>query len=357
MPLIDENRTLVRFGLRALAASAKPGLRALLAVAAHRPADGRRARRRVPARAAAQRRRPALPRRRGARAAADRRAPSAPRAIADELDRANSERRDVERRIHGEAAAQLRAAGERAGYVLAGEDWHPGVVGIVASRLAEASGRPVVLLCIDGERRARLRTQRSRRRPARGPRATAPSCSAGTAATPAAAGLELDAGDVAALAAALRRRARTSAQAGDAGAPSSASTRSSTPARSGWRSPRNSPRSGPSARATRRCCCSSRTRCSPTCSRWAKGATCASRSAATAARAPAVAFGTTRLGVDEAQPAEATFTLEVNEWRGSSEARAGAAPRAGRAARKQRPRPREQGLPQPQRAPNLGAWP
>src|SRR4029078_11053403 len=40
--------------------------------------------------------------------------------------------------------------GERAAYVLAGERWHPGVIGIVASRLAERHHRPVVLVALDG---------------------------------------------------------------------------------------------------------------------------------------------------------------------------------------------------------------
>jgi single-stranded-DNA-specific exonuclease len=40
--------------------------------------------------------------------------------------------------------------GERGGYVLAGESWHPGVIGIVASRLVEISGRPVVMVALDG---------------------------------------------------------------------------------------------------------------------------------------------------------------------------------------------------------------
>ena len=41
--------------------------------------------------------------------------------------------------------------GEREAYVLAGEGWHPGVIGIVASRLVERSGRPVVMVALDGE--------------------------------------------------------------------------------------------------------------------------------------------------------------------------------------------------------------
>ena len=42
--------------------------------------------------------------------------------------------------------------GPRDGYVLAGDGWHAGVIGIVASRLVEQSGRPVVMVAFDGER-------------------------------------------------------------------------------------------------------------------------------------------------------------------------------------------------------------
>jgi single-stranded-DNA-specific exonuclease len=51
--------------------------------------------------------------------------------------------------IRIQAEAQLAELGERAGYVLAGDGWHPGVIGIVASRLVERSGRPVVLIALD----------------------------------------------------------------------------------------------------------------------------------------------------------------------------------------------------------------
>jgi single-stranded-DNA-specific exonuclease len=71
--------------------------------------------------------------------------------IAEELDRANSERRAVEMGIRFKAEAQIAELGPRAAYVLAGDDWHPGVIGIVAARLAETHGRPVVLISLDGD--------------------------------------------------------------------------------------------------------------------------------------------------------------------------------------------------------------
>src|SRR5438105_3932585 len=66
--------------------------------------------------------------------------------IAAELDEANSERRAVERQIAWEADAQVEQLGDRSAYVLAGAGWHPGVIGIVASRVVERHHRPTVLV-------------------------------------------------------------------------------------------------------------------------------------------------------------------------------------------------------------------
>ena len=57
----------------------------------------------------------------------------------------------METQIRFQAEAQIAELGERACYVLAGDGWHPGVIGIVASRLAERHRRPVVMIALDGE--------------------------------------------------------------------------------------------------------------------------------------------------------------------------------------------------------------
>jgi single-stranded-DNA-specific exonuclease len=72
------------------------------------------------------------------------------RALATQLEELNRERQAVEDRILREATALVDGLPERdrrrRGYVLASEDWHEGVIGIVASRLVERFHRPVVLI-------------------------------------------------------------------------------------------------------------------------------------------------------------------------------------------------------------------
>ena len=148
VPLRGENRRLVRAGLRALATTTRPGLRALMRVSRADPA-------RIDARAVGFRLAPrinAAGRLERADAGLELLLTSdEERAgqIADELDRLNGERRHTETRILFEAEAQVAQLGERASYVLAGEGWHKGVIGIVASRIAERHHRPTVLIALD----------------------------------------------------------------------------------------------------------------------------------------------------------------------------------------------------------------
>ena len=76
------------------------------------------------------------------------------RRLASLLERNNSERRDLERRTVAEALAVLGEsyvpARDRA-VVVVGEGWHPGVIGIVASRVVERIHRPTVVIALDGE--------------------------------------------------------------------------------------------------------------------------------------------------------------------------------------------------------------
>jgi single-stranded-DNA-specific exonuclease len=149
VPLLGENRSLVTAGLRALARTQKPGLRALMRSAGVDPAA-------VDASSIAFRLAPRINAagRLGHPATAlellltddERRAHD----LARELEELNRERQAVEDRILRAAVAQVEewpeAKRRRRGYVLAGEDWHEGVIGIVASRLVERYHRPVVLI-------------------------------------------------------------------------------------------------------------------------------------------------------------------------------------------------------------------
>ncbi|MDB5671381.1 MAG: recJ [Alphaproteobacteria bacterium] len=74
--------------------------------------------------------------------------PAEAAAISAELDRLNEERRAIEASVCEAAEALCGAQGNRAVLVVAAEGWHPGVIGIVAGRLKEKSGRPAIVVAI-----------------------------------------------------------------------------------------------------------------------------------------------------------------------------------------------------------------
>jgi single-stranded-DNA-specific exonuclease len=149
VPLVDENRGLVAAGLRRIARSAKPGLAALMRAASVDPAtvdSGAIGFRLAPRINAAGRLGHPLP-------ALDLLLtddPDEARRLAGELEGLSRTRQAVEERILREALEQVaswpEALRSRRGYVLSGEEWHQGVIGIVASRLVERFNRPVVLI-------------------------------------------------------------------------------------------------------------------------------------------------------------------------------------------------------------------
>jgi single-stranded-DNA-specific exonuclease len=155
VPLVDENRALALAGLRRLATTTRPGLRALMHAARVDPAtvdEGAVGFRLAPRINAAGR----LGRPTAALELLLTEDESQAKAIAQELEELNRERQAVEERILREAIAAIEGWPEprrrRRGYVVAGEDWHEGVIGIVASRLVERYHRPVVLIAgTDGD--------------------------------------------------------------------------------------------------------------------------------------------------------------------------------------------------------------
>jgi len=148
-PLIGVNRALVRQGLKVMARRERVGLRALADVARMDQAPNTHAlgfllgpRVNAGGRIGAADL--------GARLLCSENETEA-QALAARLDELNTERREIEMRVRDEALAQAEARGLDAPLVwAAGQGWHPGVVGIVASRLKEATNRPAVVIGLEG---------------------------------------------------------------------------------------------------------------------------------------------------------------------------------------------------------------
>src|SRR5206468_686819 len=149
VPLVDENRALVLAGLRRLGATRKPGLQALMRSARVDPGTvaesdvGFRLAPRINAAGRLCKPQAALE----LLLTVDR---EEAHRLAGELETLNRERQAVEERILRAAIKQVESWPEprrrHRAYVLADPEWHEGVIGIVASRLVERYGRPVVLI-------------------------------------------------------------------------------------------------------------------------------------------------------------------------------------------------------------------
>ena len=75
--------------------------------------------------------------------------PDEARDIAAQLSALNEERRAIEAEVQQAAEEQLAAQHNRAVHVVAAKGWHPGVIGIVAGRIKEKSGKPALVVAID----------------------------------------------------------------------------------------------------------------------------------------------------------------------------------------------------------------
>jgi single-stranded-DNA-specific exonuclease len=154
VPLEDENRVIVKHGLRQIPHSRNEGIRALIR-ASGLDSDkvdtedvGFRLAPRLNAIGRLGHARDAM------RLMVDAQGHEATE-LAERLSRVNDERKAIGEAIFAQASEMAQAAGmcsdQQRAIVLAHEDWHPGVVGIVCSRLVEKFARPVILMQRDGD--------------------------------------------------------------------------------------------------------------------------------------------------------------------------------------------------------------
>ncbi|MGI5971767.1 MAG: single-stranded-DNA-specific exonuclease RecJ [Oscillospiraceae bacterium] len=152
MPLLDENRGIVRLGLSCIKNSSTVGLRKLLEMSGlskkeiNSSSIGYILAPRINA----------AGRLGSARTAVDLLLTDDPEEaalLAEELCNLNRKRQQIENEIYKEACAMLQESGLEKGVpaVLSGEGWHQGVIGIVASRIAEKNCAPAFLISIDGQ--------------------------------------------------------------------------------------------------------------------------------------------------------------------------------------------------------------
>ena len=150
VPLVEENRVLVTHGLKEIDRGVRVGLRALKEVSGQAEVSSSYIGFRLGPRLNA-----------GGRLAEAQKAvellttddEERARFLAADLDDENRARQSIEEKILNQAVEQVTAwpdLSERRSIVLASEEWHPGVIGIVASRLVERFARPTFLIAIDG---------------------------------------------------------------------------------------------------------------------------------------------------------------------------------------------------------------
>jgi single-stranded-DNA-specific exonuclease len=152
MPIVGENRVFVKYGLESIRCTKKPGLKALIENSGltNQPLNAYSIGFRLGPRLNA------IGRLDDSRLALDlllTRDPVEAEALAAKLEVANRERQQEQQRILTEALEQLSGKDLTDTYcvVLCGESWHSGVIGIVASKIVERTGRPTILIAMNEE--------------------------------------------------------------------------------------------------------------------------------------------------------------------------------------------------------------
>lgn len=150
VPLIDENRVIAKLGLKLVEQTRSPGVKALLNVAAYKEVNSNTVSFGIAPRINA------CGRMGHERDALDlfltENIVEANR-ITEKLNEYNKKRQEIEKRMFEEAVQKIEAENikEKNAIVLGGEDWHHGVIGIVASKITELYYKPSILICFEGD--------------------------------------------------------------------------------------------------------------------------------------------------------------------------------------------------------------
>lgn len=150
VPLVDENRVIAKLGLRLVEQTRLPGVKALLNAAAYKEVNSNTVSFGIAPRINA------CGRMGHERDALDlfltENIVEANR-ITEKLNEYNKKRQEIEKRMFEEAVQKIETENikEKNAIVLGGEDWHHGVIGIVASKITELYYKPSILICFEGE--------------------------------------------------------------------------------------------------------------------------------------------------------------------------------------------------------------
>ncbi len=150
VPLVDENRVIAKLGLKLVEQTRNPGLKALLAASGYKEVNSNTVSFGVAPRINA-----------CGRMGKEEEAlklfltdniAEAGR-ITDNLNKYNRERQEIEKRIYQEALEKIEKnhLEENNVIVVGGENWHHGVIGIVASKITEQYFKPSILICFEGD--------------------------------------------------------------------------------------------------------------------------------------------------------------------------------------------------------------
>lgn len=150
VPLVDENRVIAKLGLKLIQVTKNPGLKSLMQITGYNKVDSNSVSFGIAPRINACGR---MGHEEQALKLFLTKQKEEAEIITKQLNEYNTLRQEIEKRIYEEAIQKIESnrMKEMSSIVIAGENWHHGVIGIVSSKVTDIYFKPSILLCIEGE--------------------------------------------------------------------------------------------------------------------------------------------------------------------------------------------------------------